>query len=272
MLPDDELFERVARGRRHRHGLGVDGEAGAFLCPLFVLFRRATYHLVLFFSSSFLFASSSSQALSTALGTAGGPKDLTQQAASASLRAAREQLQRTCQDTLRSCQSASSATTAYGPSAAVGGQRRIQIPTSLQLLARNSMALFKSVAFRGGTSVRSDLRAYYMQRLLNMPVDLATVCMYPRLFSLHNMAAGFGQPVAADALATLDPSYVVEGASVRLLRASPAPARLRLRLHAPARPACPPTPPPPSRSRSLARPLAPRTPPSPSSSPICRTF
>lgn len=67
------------------------------------------------------------QALATALGTSGGPKDLTQQAASASLRAAREQLQRTCQDTLRSCQSASSATTAYGSSAAVGGQRRIQV-------------------------------------------------------------------------------------------------------------------------------------------------
>ena len=155
------------------------------------------------------------QALATALGTAGGPKDLTQQVQAASLRAAREELQRKCQDTLRSCQSANSATTAYGPTAALAGQRpRAQIPTSLQLLARNSMALFKSVAFRGGTSIRSDQRAYYMQRLLNMATDLATIFMYPRLFSLHNMTAGFGEPVAADALDTLDASYVVEGADV----------------------------------------------------------
>eukprot|EP00638_Chattonella_subsalsa_P000347 CAMPEP_0117751506 /NCGR_PEP_ID=MMETSP0947-20121206/11015_1 /TAXON_ID=44440 /ORGANISM="Chattonella subsalsa, Strain CCMP2191" /LENGTH=975 /DNA_ID=CAMNT_0005569899 /DNA_START=115 /DNA_END=3040 /DNA_ORIENTATION=- len=69
-----------------------------------------------------------------------------------------------------------------------------QIPESLQLLPLYSMALQKNVAFRGGTEVRTDERAFFMMLLANMSVDASRCFIYPRMFSLHNMPDEAGRP------------------------------------------------------------------------------
>lgn len=53
---------------------------------------------------------------------------------------------------------------------------------AIQLLPLYSMALQKNVAFRGGTDVRTDERAYMQLTLSNMPVDHSRCFTYPRMF------------------------------------------------------------------------------------------
>ena len=57
------------------------------------------------------------------------------------------------------------------------------------------MALQKSLALRGGQDVRIDERAYYHSLVFNMGVDDSKVFVYPRMFSIHDMASDCGLPV-----------------------------------------------------------------------------
>lgn len=56
------------------------------------------------------------------------------------------------------------------------------IPEALQLLPLYSMALQKNIAFRGGTDVRTDERAFVQLLLSTMPVDHSRCFTYPRMF------------------------------------------------------------------------------------------
>lgn len=87
-----------------------------------------------------------------------------------------------------------------GPGAAGAGgggsssQESQSIPESLSLMPLYAMALQKNVGLRGGHDVRIDERAYYHQLMLNMDVDDSKVFIYPRLFSIHDMALEAGTP------------------------------------------------------------------------------
>ena len=70
----------------------------------------------------------------------------------------------------------------------------LQTPPSLQLLPLYAMSLMKSLALRGGQEVRLDERAFYLQLCANMSIEDSKVFIYPRLFSLHDMAADAGIP------------------------------------------------------------------------------
>jgi len=65
---------------------------------------------------------------------------------------------------------------------------------SMQLLPLYAMSLQKSLVLRGGNEMRIDERAYYQQLLLNMNVDESKVFVYPRIFSVHDMASDAGLP------------------------------------------------------------------------------
>jgi protein transport protein SEC24 len=75
-----------------------------------------------------------------------------------------------------------------------GQQADVPTPASLQLLPLYSMSLQKSLALRGGTDVRIDERAFYLQLLSNMTVDESRVFIYPRMFSIHDMPMDAGIP------------------------------------------------------------------------------
>ena len=66
------------------------------------------------------------------------------------------------------------------------------IPVTLQLLPLYSMSLQKCLALRGGNEVRTDERAYVHQLLMNMDIEESKVFVYPRMFSLHDMASDAG--------------------------------------------------------------------------------
>lgn len=61
-------------------------------------------------------------------------------------------------------------------------QQSTTISEAIQLLPLYSMALQKNVAFRGGTDVQTDNRAYMHSLLANMPVDHSRCFTYPRMF------------------------------------------------------------------------------------------
>lgn len=63
-----------------------------------------------------------------------------------------------------------------------GAVQQAPMAESIQLLPLYSMALQKNVAFRGGTDVRVDERAFVQAVLANMPVDHSRCFTYPRMF------------------------------------------------------------------------------------------
>jgi len=73
-------------------------------------------------------------------------------------------------------------------------QAETPLPPSLQLLPLYAMSLQKSLVLRGGNEMRTDERAFYQQLLLNMNVDESRVFIYPRIFSIHDMATDAGLP------------------------------------------------------------------------------
>jgi protein transport protein SEC24 len=73
-------------------------------------------------------------------------------------------------------------------------QQEASVPLTLQLLPLYSMSVQKSLALRGGSEVRIDERAYYHQLVSNMDVDESRVFIYPRMFSLHDLADDAGIP------------------------------------------------------------------------------
>eukprot|EP00596_Hydrurales_sp_CCMP1899_P006133 CAMPEP_0119044080 /NCGR_PEP_ID=MMETSP1177-20130426/28383_1 /TAXON_ID=2985 /ORGANISM="Ochromonas sp, Strain CCMP1899" /LENGTH=207 /DNA_ID=CAMNT_0007013527 /DNA_START=1 /DNA_END=624 /DNA_ORIENTATION=+ len=56
------------------------------------------------------------------------------------------------------------------------------------------MSMQKCLALRGGNEVRTDERAYYHNLLMNMDVEESKVFIYPRMFSIHDMADDAGTP------------------------------------------------------------------------------
>lgn len=86
----------------------------------------------------------------------------------------------------------------YGvPNRSIGlpQQQERPIPDALKLLPLYAMALQKSLVLRGGNDVRIDERAYYHSLVSNMDVEATKVFIYPRMFSIHDMAADCGLPV-----------------------------------------------------------------------------
>eukprot|EP00981_Chlorochromonas_danica_P001118 scaffold247_cov172-Ochromonas_danica.AAC.33 len=68
------------------------------------------------------------------------------------------------------------------------------LPASLTLLPLYSMSLLKSLVLRGSTDVRVDERAFFHQLLMNMDVEESRTFIYPRMFSIHDMAMDAGLP------------------------------------------------------------------------------
>ena len=71
-------------------------------------------------------------------------------------------------------------------------------PETLQLLPLYTMALQKSVVFRGGQDLRPDERVDFMQKLNVMGVNSSRFFIYPRMFSLHNLPNEACQDVEDD--------------------------------------------------------------------------
>ena len=89
-------------------------------------------------------------------------------------------------------------------------QQERPIPDSLKLLPLYAMALQKSLALRGGSDVRIDERAFYHSLVSNMDVEATKVFVYPRMFSVHDMAEDCGLPVDNNELIN-DPSIQFAG-------------------------------------------------------------
>jgi protein transport protein SEC24 len=70
-------------------------------------------------------------------------------------------------------------------------------PEALQLLPLYTMALQKSVVFRGGTDLPPDERSFYMMLLNVMSADASRYFVYPRMFALHNLPSAACMPAAA---------------------------------------------------------------------------
>lgn len=122
------------------------------------------------------------------------------------LEASRHRISGICVDVLRA--STTGGRGAYGAMPPAygqppGSQQATQAPTypeSLQLLPLYTMALMKSVIFRGGSEMRPDERSYYMMRLNVMNIEMSRFFIYPRMFALHTMpdAAGTTAPDNTD--------------------------------------------------------------------------
>lgn len=107
-----------------------------------------------------------------------------------------------------------SATPAYsgmpGKQPMPGMSQERPIPDSLKLLPLYAMALQKCLALRGGQDVRIDERAYYHTLVANMDIEESKVFVYPRMFSIHDMAQDCGLPVDNNELLS-DPSIQFAG-------------------------------------------------------------
>jgi protein transport protein SEC24 len=120
------------------------------------------------------------------------------------LESARLRLQTACVDILRGSKPNSHiATRAHG---IVPGQLQPRsssepeppaYPEALQLLPLYTMALQKSVVFRGGTDLPPDERSFYMMLLNVMSADASRYFVYPRMFALHNLPSAACMPAAA---------------------------------------------------------------------------
>eukprot|EP01130_Rhizamoeba_saxonica_P018922 TRINITY_DN9650_c0_g1_i1.p1 TRINITY_DN9650_c0_g1~~TRINITY_DN9650_c0_g1_i1.p1 ORF type:complete len:822 (-),score=181.15 TRINITY_DN9650_c0_g1_i1:53-2518(-) len=68
----------------------------------------------------------------------------------------------------------------------------LNLPENLQVLPLYTLAMVKSVIFKKSTDIHPDVRSYYIHLFRTLPVDLSTVFIYPRLFSLHDMQPEYG--------------------------------------------------------------------------------
>ena len=152
--------------------------------------------------------------------------------------AARESLYRRCVDVMRSYRSVASQGMGYQQQQAQQGQ--LMLPEQLQLLPLYAMALQKNMAFRGGTDMRTDERAFLISQLSNMSVEESRVFIYPRLFEVHNMNPQVRSGRASKRRASEPAS---QRASLRALPASLS-RRLTLLLPLPTAPPPPPCAPP----------------------------
>lgn len=61
------------------------------------------------------------------------------------------------------------------------------LPESLKLFPLYSLTLIKSHAFRLGMNLNSDLRVQEMRYIRSMGVATSIACLYPRMFTLHDL-------------------------------------------------------------------------------------
>lgn len=109
---------------------------------------------------------------------------------------ARSRVHQTCVEVLRSAQSGAGQPQGYGHGHPQQQPRSSEgkVPDSLQLLPLYAMSMQKNLVVRGGTDVRTDERAFFQTLLLNMGIEESKVFIYPRLFSIHDMAIDAGTP------------------------------------------------------------------------------
>jgi len=107
----------------------------------------------------------------------------------AGLEPARLRLQTACVDILRGSKPNAMAGRVVGPPGmhAQPQSEAPAYPESLQLLPLYTMALQKSVVFRGGTDLRPDERSDLMMQLNVMGTDNSRYFVYPRMFALHTL-------------------------------------------------------------------------------------
>lgn len=117
-----------------------------------------------------------------------------------SLDNARHKMQSQCIDILRASVSGqmSGAYTPGQPMASTQQQQGPTYPEALQLLPLYTMALQKSVVFRGGSTTRPDERMYNMLKLNVMSVSASRYYIYPRMFALHCLPKAVGRPPTKD--------------------------------------------------------------------------
>jgi protein transport protein SEC24 len=113
---------------------------------------------------------------------------------------ARQRVHQTCVEVLRAAQGGSAPQ--QHPQAGYGHPQHQQqqqprssdgkVPDSLQLLPLYAMSMQKNLAVRGGTDVRTDERAFFQALVMNMGIEESKVFIYPRMFSIHDMAIDAG--------------------------------------------------------------------------------
>lgn len=110
---------------------------------------------------------------------------------------ARQRIHQTCVEVLRAAQGGGSPQQAHS---GYGHHQQQQhnpssdgkVMDSLQLLPLYAMSMQKNLAIRGGTDVRTDERAFVQTLLMNMGIEDSKVFIYPRMFSIHDMAIDAG--------------------------------------------------------------------------------
>lgn len=113
---------------------------------------------------------------------------------------ARRRVHENTADILRAAKHGSVTGGQYGHAAAYGAPHQaapnaaVEVPATLNFLPLYSMSLMKNVVLRGGTDVRLDERAFFHMLLQNMSVEDSILFIYPRMFSLHDMADDVGVP------------------------------------------------------------------------------
>jgi protein transport protein SEC24 len=133
----------------------------------------------------------------------------------AGLEPARLRLQTACVDILRGAKPNSHMHAAMrhhgAPPAGQPAPEAPSYPEALQLLPLYTMALQKSVVFRGGTDLRPDERSDFMMRLNSMGTAESRYFVYPRMFALHTLPADACEPAAdgADNAVGLDGGHMV---------------------------------------------------------------
>ena len=125
-------------------------------------------------------------------------KQAVELALKAGLETARQRVNQTTIDIMRSVRQSSSAMGSpgmpYGQYQQQQQQQPLSLPDALKLLPLYSMSLQKCLALRGGNDVRTDERAFFMQLLGNMSINDSRVFIYPRMFSIHDMQDDVGVP------------------------------------------------------------------------------
>jgi protein transport protein SEC24 len=122
-------------------------------------------------------------------------KQSVEQSYKTGLDGARARIHQTCVDMLRATRGqVGPQYGSYNQPQQPQAQAPQAIPASLGLLPLYALSLQKCLALRGGNDVRIDERAFYLQLLLGMNIEDSRIFIYPRMFSIHDMAADAGIP------------------------------------------------------------------------------
>ena len=113
---------------------------------------------------------------------------------------ARNKLQHTCAEMIRSSKEGDKRTVSgYSiPSSQSNDADEKKTLENLELLPLYTLALMKNAAFRGGTDVNPDERISAQMKILSMFVEDTITFIHPRLYSIHDMDSQAGLPVNDD--------------------------------------------------------------------------